>query len=195
MDKSELIASLMESLGERFSEVRTEAEHDRFRHQGAAKQLLLMAANVAELQKLVDSDLEKGRFDDAAQAQRCKDYLLRAVQMLVDRAKYEGRNEVIAEGRMQGVLDLVRIAEKRKEDARAKKAAQDAAEASGDTEPTEGMHPGPSLKQQRLAEQAAEDAKTMMTGGVKKIGKAKKAKSKKLTRTAVPKKARNGTDS
>lgn len=159
MEKSELIADLMDSLSKRFSEVRVEAERDQYRHEGASRELLKAAGNIVGLSTLVDDDVEKERYDTEV-GQRIKNMILRASQMLVDAAKHEKNNQLVAQGRAQGVLDLVKLAQKQKEDAERKKAEREAAQQASEDEPVLesgrrplGVHPGSTLKQKRATEE------------------------------------------
>jgi len=171
LDKSELKIGVAHELGCRLDDTLESVQKDVLRFEGATQAFLQAAQAVEALLTHVDKDIAEGKFGLEV-AGDIKKYLVRASQVSANLAKQAENNRLIHSGRVQAMEMSVKIVKKFQEDeatkvANFKKALSEGAiveEASGlgpalgGPRPVPGIRPGMSIKERRLAEEAASAA-------------------------------------
>lgn len=117
-EKSQFRADVIHGFGQKADSLLEQAERDVWRAEGAARALQQAGLNVAGLARLVDDDIQKGRYDLEA-ASRIKQYLSRAGTICLEQAKREQNRHLEAQGRAQNAKEMVRLIEKEYTAARA----------------------------------------------------------------------------
>ena len=208
VEKSQLRADIIFSFGQKADKVLEEAEKDVWRHEGATKALKQLGLNILGLQKLVDEDVDKGRYD-LETATRIKDYLARTIAMVDGLGKAEWNRHLEAEGRRIASKEFVTLIEKEFTDAEAavtrkKEALEAGEELSGRTPLPEGggRTPAPNWEAQRASgtpkESEGPEASVTPRKGQERARRtarkpaAKKASKKKAATKRSVKKAANG---
>lgn len=206
LDKAELKLLILGDLGCDFEDVKDSMVRDLHQQEGAAAALTQAAKSILALCKLVDDDIEKGRYE-LPEAERLKQYISRAATVCDEMSKKARVARQVAEGRVQGVDHIVKIVKKRHDAEEQKKlmlqAAIAEAEATGEevdlrSRPV-GLHPGASIAQARRAEEteAAKEASEVFNevkAGAKNGATKKKASKRKTTKKKTPRRKtpRNG---
>ena len=193
LEKAELKMLMLQDLGNKFDDVLEEMGRDQCRTEGASKALSQAATVIAQLATLVDDDLDKERYDIET-ATRIKQYISRATTQVSDMASAMTRNKLVAQGRREGIAQVVQMTKKEYDREEAKKKAIEKASEDpsliaqdGLSRRLTGVHPGPTIKQRRLADSAPEsEAKTK----AKSVSKSANGKVKRTRRSKVPKKPR-----
>lgn len=158
MDKGEIKAATVHELGCKFEDMLEASKQDESRNEGAKTALLMASKKVTELQTHVDKDLDEGAFGDVdgplAVAALVKKYLTRAATVLESGAASAENHRLMAAGKTQAFRQMIDNM-KRLHDLELEKSAQrKLIEIEGDRR-VPGVHPGPSLKEQRQLEKAS----------------------------------------
>lgn len=160
MDKSEMKAAVLHEVGVKSEDMCEAARLDAARHEGGISALLAAAKQIAGLAAHVDRDMDEGAFASLegplAVAGAIKKYLSRAVAVVESGMKAEDNQRLVCEGRAQAFKLMVDNM-KRLHDQEVEKSKQRQALADGESvvgRPV-GTHPGLSIKEQRLLEEAA----------------------------------------
>jgi hypothetical protein len=168
LDKSELKIGVAHELGCRLDDTLEAAQKDVLRFEGAIQAFLQASQAVEGLLSHVDKDIDEGKLDLQVAAE-IKKYLVRASQVSAVLAKQAENNRLVHSGRVLAMEMSVKIVKKFQEDeatkvANFKKALSEGTiveETSGFTptaggpRPVPGIRPGMSIKERRLAEEAA----------------------------------------
>jgi len=165
--KSEVKIETVNDIGNRLDDMKEASEKDLYRLEGAVKAFQSMGQSIDGLFKIVDQEMDEGKFD-LQQAEIIKRYIKRAHQFALNLAMQAENNRFIQLGKIQAVDAAVQIAKKMREEEMAKIATLAAAieankakaqngQAVAPIDPAEAARPKPmTLKEQRLAEEAAE---------------------------------------
>lgn len=171
VNKAEIKIFTAHELGCRLDDLLESNTKDMYRLEGGVVALRQAITSIEGLLAVVDKEMDAEKFD-LEQAKEIKRYIQRAAQILTNLALNTDNNRIAYGGRMQALELAVGVAKKYQDDESKKVAALGAAMAQnrvvkdGDSHEmvdTEGdrpvaVRPGMSLKEQRLAEAAAEEA-------------------------------------
>ncbi len=165
IEKSEVKVAAAHEIGCRLDDALEATTKDLYRLEGAVTALKQAVQIVESIGKVVDKDMDDGRFG-LEEATHIKQYLHRATLMVTNLQTNAESNRVAQTGKIQAMETAVKIAKNFKdaEDAKAQtlRTALAQARANGTSEERRpvGGHPGLTIKEQRLAEAAAQSAST-----------------------------------
>jgi hypothetical protein len=156
MDKGEIKAATVHEIGCKFEDMLEAAKLDESRNEGAKTALLVASKKVSELSIHVDKDLDEGVFGNVdgplAVAVLIKKYITRAAAVLESGAASAENHRLMSAGRSQAFQQMIENMRKLHDLELEKSAQRKLAEVEGERR-TLGVHPGASLKEQRLTEE------------------------------------------
>lgn len=195
VEKSELKLAVLENLGCKSDDILESVERELHRAEGAIQALSLGSKAVRQLAQLVDDDLDKERYDIET-ATKVKEYLDRAGTLLDSMAQKATNQRMTGAGRVEMATQFVQFLKKEHDLEALKKKSFEIRDEDDDSPSSRpvGQRPAPSIKQQRLEEQANEDAAALMRGSVPK-GKVPLARKGKKIPKAGKKAAGGGKNS
>ena len=161
IEKSEIKVAAAHEIGCRLDDALEATTKDLYRLEGAVTALKQAVQIVESMGKVVDKDMDDGRFG-LEEATHIKQYLHRATLMVTNLQTNAESNRVAQTGKIQAMETAVKIAKnfKDSEDSKAQtlRTALAQARANGTSEERRsvGAHPGLTIKEQRLAEAAAQ---------------------------------------
>jgi len=174
MDKGEIKAATVHELGCKFEDMLEAAKLDEARNEGAKTALLMASKKVSELSVHVDRDLDEGVFGNVdgplAVAALIKKYLTRAAAVLESGAASAENHRLMSAGRSQAFQQMIENMRKLHDLELEKSVQRKLAEVEGERH-IPGVHPGLSLKDQRLAEEVPAKEVIPIVPAVKKRGK------------------------
>lgn len=157
-ERVELRASGMHDVGVRMDDLLEGARKEVLRCDGAVSGLQQCAKAVGELTPHVDRDVDEGKYD-LETAKQIKLYLSRAIQVVQNLGMNASNQRMLSAGQVQMAEVAVSVTKKMYDGEMQKSAAIAAAEASPVSADGRGrvvgMHPSATIKEQRLAEEAA----------------------------------------
>lgn len=159
VEKSELRAAGMHEVGMRMDDLLEAAKKESIRCEGAVLALLQATKAVADLNAHVDRDLDEGLYDLPI-ATLIKKYLGRAVQATQNLGLNAANTRMTSAGAVQAYETAVTVTKKMYDGEMLKKAVVAAAEVAPITDIRSrgaGVHPAPTIKKQRLAEEQAKN--------------------------------------
>lgn len=158
MDKSEFKASVVHELGCKIDDMSEAAKLEIARNEGAKTALILASKKVSELNLNIDKDVDDGLVS-LETATLIKKYVIRAVSILESGAVSAENYRLISQGKFQAlemvVGNLKKIHSAELEKSQARKDIDESDESRGRNR-VSGVGPSPSIKNKRLAEEAAE---------------------------------------
>lgn len=167
LGKSEVKVEVANEIGCRLDDMLEASQKDLYRLEGAAKAFQSMGQAIDGLFKIVDQEMDEGKFDLEAAA-HIKRFIKRAHQMSVNLNLQAENNRFMQLGRIQGAEQAVNVAKKFKDEELSKalvlqkaldenrlRQANGTLEHTGEGERPVAIRPGMTLKEQRLAEDAA----------------------------------------
>jgi arginyl-tRNA synthetase len=172
VDKADIKIFTAHEIGVRLDDLLESNTKEMHRLEGGVLQLKRAADSVSALMKVVDQEMDEGKFD-LEQAKTIKRFVERAHQMVTNLMIQTDNNRIIWQGRLQGFEASVE-AVKKFQDAESKKvealraalAAKKAALVDGEHEMVDadagrpdGVRPAMTIKQRRLLEEAEEKAR------------------------------------
>ena len=162
VEKSELRAAGMHEIGMRMDDLLAAAEQEVLRCEGASVALLQANKAIGDLNAHVDLDVTEGKYDLEA-AKLVKLYLSRAAQAVQNLGMLANNQRIASAGQVQAFKISVQVTKKMHDSEISKLESVAAAE----SEPARdirsrqaGMRPAPTIKEQRLAEEAKPNGKT-----------------------------------
>lgn len=168
LDKSDLKILTAHELGCRLDDYLDANTKDMYRLEGGVTALRAASLSLDGLMKVVDKEMDEGKFD-LEQAAHIKKFVQRAAQMVLNLALQHENNRIAQTGRVAALDGAVSIARKFKEEESKKvealrlALAQNKITADGEVVEGEelegaripGLRPGMTVKERRLAEDAA----------------------------------------
>lgn len=167
LGKSEVKVEVANEIGCRLDDMLEASQKDLYRLEGAAKAFQSMGQAIDGLFKIVDQEMDEGKFDLEAAA-HIKRFIKRAHQMSINLNLQAENNRFMQLGRIQGAEQAVNVAKKFKDEELSKalvlqkaleenrlREANGGLEHTGEGERPVAIRPGMTLKEQRLAEEAA----------------------------------------
>jgi hypothetical protein len=166
-EKSELRAAGMHEVGVRLDDLLEAARKEVLRCEGAALGLFQCAKAVNDLNAHVDLDVSEGKYD-LETAGHVKRYLSRASQVVQNLGVASNNSKMASAGQVQMAETMVTVTKKMFDAEVTKREQIVEAERSPEAEdprrrPT-GVRPTPSIKEQRLAEEAPINGKPAVKG-------------------------------
>lgn len=178
MDKGEIKAATVHELGCKFEDMLEASKQDESRNEGAKTALFAASKKVLELQVHVDKDLDDGAFGDVdgplAVAALIKKYLTRAAAVLESGAASAENHRLLAQGRSTAFVQMIDNMKKLHDLELEKSVQRKLAEAEEVVRHIPGVHPGVSMKEQRLAEETPTKDDLPVVPASKKRGRPKK---------------------
>lgn len=167
LGKAEVKIDVANELGCRLDDMLEANQKDLYRLEGAVKAYQAMGLAIDGLMKIVDQEMDEGKFN-LEEAAHIKRFVKRAHQMSVNLSLQTDNNRITQIGRIQGTEQAVAVAKKFKDEELAKvvslqKALEEnrvqgvngAHEHVGDGARPVAIRPGATIKERRLAEEAA----------------------------------------
>jgi hypothetical protein len=166
--KSEVKIETVNDLGNRLDDMKEATEKDLYRLEGATKAFQSMGQAIDALFKIVDQEMDEGKFD-LEQAEHIKRFIKRAHQMSINLSMQSENNRIMQLGKLQAMDAALGVAKKMREEEMAKVATLAAALEASKAKAQNGEVVDPddvgrpvggrmSIKERRLAEEAAEAA-------------------------------------
>lgn len=161
IEKAEIKVGTAHEIGCRLDDVLEGTNKDLYRLEGAATAFRKGAESVETLAKAVEVELEKGEYDLEVAA-RLKRYISRAQQMLTNLAMNADNNRITQAGKVQAMQMAVGIVKKFKdaEESKINTLRQAMLISQGEAVSGEpraaGLRPAMSIKERRIAEEAAQ---------------------------------------
>jgi hypothetical protein len=160
IEKSEIKVVAAHEIGCRLDDALEASTKDLYRLEGAVTAFKQAAQAVEGLAKHIDKEMDEGKFD-LEQAKIIKRYVERAHQMMTNLGIQSDANRVAQTGKVSGMQQAVQLA-KQFRDAEESKAqtlrvAYEKLQSGEDPgRRSMGLHPGMTIKEQRLAEQVSQ---------------------------------------
>ena len=179
IEKAQVKVGTAHEIGCRLDDSLEAATKDLYRLEGAAQAFRQAAQSVESLAKHVDAEMDAGKFDLEA-AKLIKRYVERAHQMMTNLTMQADNNRMAQTGKVAGAEAAVQLVKKFRDEEERKADLLRAAIAARAAEPAVaepaqeeglrpvGLRPGMSIKERRLAEEAAAAQSTATVEPLKK---------------------------